>query len=120
MKLAISVGACLLIFASVAALAIDPSDEDASYLPQDILDSLIAPRYGVDVATQSRCIAANRANAKSESASKTLSTTCRVKATPKKCRELSAIPPEKVSMSAQEICANACKRDKFRGDCALN
>ena len=84
------------------------------------VDSMIAPQYGVDDATQRQCLAANRSKGASESALKALAKTCRIKATPKKCRELSPIPAEKVSQSAQKICADACKRDHFAGDCALN
>lgn len=124
MSIARLLAACLLTAAAGLASAIDPTDEDISYLPQNILETLVTPRYGADKAVQQKCIAAGLNEAKGERALKALTASCRTKATPRKCRELSPLPPEKNSKSPQEICANACRAEagsgKPSGACALN
>jgi hypothetical protein len=114
----------LLVVAGNTALAIDPTDEDVSYLPQEMLQGLTSPRYGYDKAAHKKCVASNRKTAKTEADLGALSESCRIKATPRKCRQLSPLPPEKVSKSPQEICADACRSadqtSRGKGDCSLN
>jgi hypothetical protein len=109
------------VLASSPALAIDPSDEDASYLPQSILNTLVEPRYGHDDAAYRKCLAKQRKGAAEPE--KEGVERCRRLTTPRMCRELSPYPPEKVSKSAQEICAERCRKPGVNPrptDCRLN
>ena len=38
------------------AIAVDPTDEDVSYLPQSQLENLAGSRYGYDKAAYAKCI----------------------------------------------------------------
>lgn len=99
--------AVMLAFAGGNAMAIDPTDEDVSYLPQSQLEGMSGSRYGYDKAAYRKCMGVSRK--KSAGTSEEAATACRLKATPKRCRGLSAQPGEKGSKSAQEICANKCR-----------
>lgn len=121
MRLIRNLFACLACLASGSALAIDPNDEDLSYLPAEMLKSLTTTRYGFDEATFKRCVGAKRKAGQDAGTLEKITDSCRARATPRKCRTLSPQPTENVSKSAQEICADACKaKGKFTGDCALN
>ena len=103
-----------------SAMAVDPTDEDVSYLPQNLLENMTGKRYGYDKAAYRKCLAAHPGKA----AGAADEATCRLKATPKKCRELSAQPGEKGSKSAQEICADKCwaegAQSAGKDACSLN
>lgn len=104
------------------AIAIDPTDEDVSYLPQTQLQNMAANRYGYDREAYRKCMAG--IDRKAAGATEKTAATCRLKATPKKCRELTVQPPEKGSKSAQEICAAGCRTAKAESGgspgCSLN
>ncbi len=91
-------------------MAVDPTDEDVSYLSQSQLENMAANRYGHDKAAYAKCMEINRK--KTPGASEEMGAACRLKATPKKCRNLSAQPGEKGSKSVQEICADKCRAVK--------
>lgn len=114
--------AVMLALAGGNAMAVDPTDEDVSYLPQSQLDNLAGNRYGYDKATYRKCMDLNRK--KAAGTSEEAATACRLKATPKRCRDLSAQPGEKGSKSAQEICASKCRAARAKSaeqdTCSLN
>lgn len=110
------------IFVGGDAMAVDPTDEDVSYLPQSQLEGMAGNRYGHDKAAYRKCMDVSRK--KTASISEEVATACRLKATPKRCRDLSAQPGEKGSKSAQEICANKCRsagaQSAEKDACSLN
>lgn len=84
----------------------------------------IKPRYAYDITAHSNCVLENSKNVHATAQVGQISRACRHKATPKRCREVSAIPPDNKSMSPQEMCVEGCKSDgmwsrKF-GDCSLD
>ncbi len=103
-------------------MAVDPTDEDVSYLPQSQLENMAGNRYGYDKAAYAKCMGGNRK--KAAGAAEEIATACRLKATPKRCRDLSAQPGEKGSKSAQEICAGKCRtaaaQSTEKDACSLN
>ena len=103
------------------AVAVDPTDEDVSYLPQSQLENLAGNRYGYDKTAYRKCMDASRK--KAAGTAEEVATACRLKATPKRCRDLSAQPGEKGSKSAQEICAGKCRtaggQSAEKGACSL-
>lgn len=125
MKTMIYLLACLLAVASGSAFAIDPDDEDASYLPQQMLDQMVAinHKYGYDKTFFMNCVAAGHKNAKGHVESNRMELACRISATPRKCRDVSPMPHRGKSESPQQICVTSCKlAGKAAGDdgCALN
>lgn len=99
--------AVMVALAGGNAMAVDPTDEDVSYLPQSQLENMTGNRYGYDKAAYRKCMDVSRK--KAAGTSEEVATACRLKATPKRCRGLSAQPGEKGSKSAQEICASKCR-----------
>jgi hypothetical protein len=86
--------------------------------------SKIKPRYAFDITAHSNCVLENGKNARTTAASVQISSACRHKATPKKCRDVSAMPPDYNSKSPQEICVEGCKSEgmlsRKYGDCSLD
>lgn len=84
----------------------------------------IYPKYSYDITAHSNCILGNGKNARTPIASSQISTACRHKATPKKCRDVSVMPPDNESKSPQEICGEKCKSagmwSRKYGDCSLD
>lgn len=84
----------------------------------------IYPKYSYDITAHSNCVLENGKNARTPRASSEVSTACRHKATPKKCRDVSAMPPDNESKSPQEICVDECKSagmwSRKYGDCSLD
>src|SRR3989338_10952129 len=103
--------ACMFVIAGGNALAIDAYDEDASYLPQTILDQIAAKdhKYGYDRTFFMNCVSEGRKKTKDQVELNRMEKACRINATPRKCREVSPLPPRGKSESPQEICAAACK-----------
>lgn len=112
----------VLALAGGNAAAVDPTDEDVSYLPQSQLENLSGSRYGYDKAAYRKCMDGSRK--KTTGPSEGAAADCRLKATPKRCRGLSAQPGERGSKSAQEICASKCRsagaQSAEKDACSLN
>ena len=111
---------CLFAVVSSNAMAIDPTDEDVSYIP-----NLIEPGYGYDKTTYRKCVLKNSKKADAQNISLDISEACRDKATPKKCRALSPMLADTANAkSPQQICVETCKsawvNSSKNGDCSLN
>ena len=84
-----------------------------------------SPKFAYDVTAYSNCVLENSKNVQQTPIqANRVSTACRHKATPKKCRNVSTMPPDINSQSQQEICVEKCKSDgvwsrKF-GECSLD
>lgn len=87
-------------------------------------DKPISPRYAYDVTAHSNCVLENSKGSQSPLQANRISQACRHKATPKRCREVSAIPPDSNSKSPQEICVDKCKSENLYsrqfGECSLD
>ena len=110
---------CLLVV-SGSAMAIDPTDEDVSYMP-----NMIEPGYGYNEAAYNNCILKKSKKSQTQEVPPEILEACRIKATPKKCRTVSYMLPDNANAkSPQQICAEACKSagagSSKRGDCSLN
>lgn len=82
------------------------------------------PKYSYDITAHSNCVLENGKNARTPRVSNEISTACRHKATPKKCRDVSAMLPDNESKSPQEICVEECRSagmwSRKYGDCSLD
>lgn len=82
------------------------------------------PKYSYDITAHSNCVLENSKGTQTPIQSLRVSTACRHKATPKKCRDVSAMPPDNESKSPQEICVDECKSagmwSRKYGDCSLD
>lgn len=98
--------------------AVKRGDYDELYKPSPV------PEYGYDITRHSNCVLENSKNAKTETALLHITVACRRKATPKKCREVSALKASENTKSPQKICAEECKIDgvwsRKYGDCSLD
>lgn len=83
-----------------------------------------SPKYSYDITAQSNCVLENSKGTQTPIQSTRISTACRHKATPKKCRDVSAMPPDNESRSPQEICVDECKSagmwSRKYGECSLD
>lgn len=84
-----------------------------------------APKYSYDITAHSNCILENSRNVQQTPLqANRVSEACRHKATPKKCRDVSAMPPDNNSKSPQEICVDECRSagmwSRKYGDCSLD
>jgi hypothetical protein len=84
----------------------------------------LTPKYAYDKTAHSNCVLENGKNARTPAASVQISNACRHKATPKKCRDVSAMPPDTNSKSPQEVCVEGCKSEgmwsRKYGECSLD
>jgi len=82
------------------------------------------PKYSYDITAHSNCVLANSKGTQTPIQSTRISTACRHKATPKKCRDVSAMPPDNESKSPQEICGEECAAagmwSRKYGECSLD
>lgn len=114
---------CLLVFEFVGAARADLDDLNylSGYAP---IPSPPSPKYSYDITAHSNCVLANSKGTQTPIQSTRISTACRHKATPNKCRDVSAIPPDNESKSPQEICVDECKSagmwSRKYGDCSLD
>ncbi|MDO8264672.1 MAG: hypothetical protein Q7T21_15815 [Gallionella sp.] len=85
----------------------------------------VYPKYSYDITAHSNCVLENSKNVQQTPIqANRVSAACRHKATPKKCRNVSAMPPNNESKSPQEICGEACASaglwSRKYGECSLD
>lgn len=131
MRLIKLVVACLLVWWITGAVyaadyRFDPDAYNAALL-RGAYDSPApppSPKYSYDITAHSNCVLENSKGTQTPIQSTRISTACRHKATPKKCRDVSAMPPDNESKSPQEICVDECKSagmwSRKYGDCSLD
>lgn len=83
-----------------------------------------SPKYSYDITAHSNCVLEHSKGTQTPIQVNRISTACRHKATPKNCRNVSAMPPDNESKSPQEICVDECKSagmwSRKYGDCSLD
>ncbi len=109
----------MLVAAGSHAWAMEPDDEDISYML-----NATSHGYGYDKETHKNCVLKGKKNVGPTQTLKALSDTCRTLATPKKCRESPTMARIGSDKSPQEICYEKCKSVTAqlpeRGECSLN
>jgi hypothetical protein len=108
-----------LAVVSSCAWAMEPDDEDISYM----LNST-SHGYGFDREAHKKCVLERKKNAGTNQTLKAVSDVCRLQATPKKCRTAPTMARIGSEKSPQEICQEGCKtasaQSRVRGECSLN
>ena len=87
-------------------------------------EKVVQPKYSYDITAFSNCVLENSQGTQTPIQSTRIANACRHKATPKKCRNVSAMPPDSESKSPQEICGVECASagiwSRKYGDCSLD
>ncbi len=90
----------------------------------DSVDNPPQTKFGFNRTAFSDCLLEHSKGAQTSGATIAITTACRIKATPKKCRQLSAIADNSKSKSPQLTCYEECQSASFYsgkfGDCSLN
>jgi len=102
------------------AVAAGKHDDLIKYKPEPV-----SPKYSYDITAHSNCVLENSKNVQQTPIqANRVSAACRHKATPKKCRNVSAMPPDNESKSPQEICGDGCAAagiwSRKYGECSLD
>lgn len=108
-----------LAVVSSCAWAMEPDDEDISYML-----NATSHGYGYDREAHKSCVLKGKKNLGAAQTLKALSDACRALATPKKCREAPTMARIGSDKSPQEICFEKCKstmtQSRARDECSLN